>query len=136
VVQPTVSIEDTAADIKKAVDAVTTDASAAISLAFAALESIQKAVGNDKQRLEAMGVTPNLIKNVVELLDVHIASETVCEQALDAIRYLCRFGTTKATQCGHNVRALGRAGACDLVVSAAMSHLKNPKIALTVRIRK
>jgi hypothetical protein len=102
-------------------------------LALDALDAVLKAIGEDKKRLVAMGAADGAIKNVLILLETYECCVPACEKGLLAVAKLCRYGSTKATQSSHNVKALGNAGACELVTRVMARHMYDSTVAEMVR---
>jgi hypothetical protein len=101
-------------------------------LAFAekTLQAVVDFIGQNAERLKAIGSTPDVISDVVKVLylvgslspSIVTNAKPAYLKALAAIAKLCRFGQLLDTQCLQNVVALGTAGACEAVVSTLQAY--------------
>eukprot|EP01038_Epipyxis_sp_PR26KG_P004281 gene4281-6066_t len=82
--------------------------------------------GGDRQRaLFRCGICPVVCQALLSLGGVH----AICEKALIATAYLCRFSEeNKSSVCLENAKDLGVSGACELIVGALKRHQQERKV--------
>jgi hypothetical protein len=106
-----------------------------------ALQAVVDFIGQDAEKLKAIGATPDVISDVVKALQlvgssspsiVTNANKPACLKALAALAKLCRFGQARKTHCEPNVAALGTAGACEAVVSTLKLYQNDSDISTEV----